>query len=203
MHAFCPAIDYPLVILLDFLKTLQQADLQVLYFFSHHRAGFLNAFFITITDLATTLTYAVPVVLLIIAYASKRRLLRQKSWLILVTLILTSTIADTIKSVVRRPRPFAAHAFIHPLVAVHTFSFPSGHTAEVALLAISVTFLFTRTWALLLVWLWALVIAYSRMYLGVHYPSDVLGSFVLSVLFGGTFIRLMLHLGFLDPGKAT
>jgi len=39
-------------------------------------------------------------------------------------------------------------------------------------------------------WTWALLIIYSRVYLGVHYPGDVLGGAVLGIILGSFFIWL-------------
>lgn len=66
-----------------------------------------------------------------------------------------------------------------------SFSFPSGHAMGAAALAAALTFLFWPTrwrWmAMALTVLFALGVGWSRMYLGVHYPSDVVAGWVVSV----------------------
>jgi undecaprenyl-diphosphatase len=187
------------LLLTHFFKVLQQVDINVLHFINHNRITFFDPFFIFITDVATLLTYSSAILLLLAAYAKRNFLLKRKSWLLLIGLTLNSAVVDIVKSVVRRPRPFTTYPFIHNLVAVHTSSFPSGHTAEVFMLAISVSILFPkRIVALIFSWLWAVTIAYSRMDLGVHYPSDILGSIVISGIIAFTFINLMIKLGFLQ-----
>ena len=195
-------VEFLLQIYIHFFKVLQQADIHLLELINRHRLTFLDTFFIFVTDIATVVTYAFPIILLIVAYATHKFLLQRKSWLMLISLTLTSTLADTIKKVVHRPRPFVTYPFIHHLVDVTTYSFPSGHTAEVSLMAISFSILFPQNkWGNLLVWFWALLIAYSRMDLGVHYPSDVLGSFILSAIVALGFIHLMTRLGFCERRK--
>lgn len=85
------------------------------------------------------------------------------------------------KLVFARPRP----ALFPPLVAEHGFSFPSGHvTASVVaygLLAIWLWRAHHRFWAVVAAG-WVLVVALSRIYLGVHYPSDTLGSMTFASL---------------------
>ena len=187
-----------LLMLEEFFRKLQQTDASVLAFITHHRMNALDPIFIQFTDIATLVTYSIPVILLLYAYLTHRFLLQRKSWLVLITLTINSAIVDTLKKVVHRPRPFVTYRNIHNLVPVNSFSFPSGHTAEVMLLAISLSMLFPkRKWAIAIAWLWALMVSYSRMDLGVHYPSDVLGSVLIGWLVAFTFINLMRRLGFL------
>ena len=80
-----------------------------------------------------------------------------------------------------RPRP----ALFPPLVVESGFSFPSGHvTASVAVYGLLAVFLWRqghRAWAIV-AGAWVLVVAVSRIYLGVHYPSDTLGSITFACL---------------------
>lgn len=189
-------------LLTHFFKVLQQIDIDVLRLINHNRLTFFDTFFIFTTDVATLICYSSAVILLLAAYVKRDFLLRRKSWLLLVGLILNSTITDTLKNVIHRPRPFTTYPFIHNLVNVHTSSFPSGHTAEVFMLAISVSILFSQyKWARFFAWCWAVIIAYSRMDLGVHYPSDILGSILISCIVAFGFINLMIKLGFLEQTK--
>ena len=73
-----------------------------------------------------------------------------------------------------RPRPFVAHPHaVHKLIA-HTSdpSFPSGHASASIAIAVAVLLVHRRVGGFLLII--ALVICYARVYVGVHYPSDVL-----------------------------
>lgn len=70
------------------------------------------------------------------------------------------------------------------LVTEATFSFPSGHAMASSALAISFILLFWRTkyrWIIVVVALvYAVLIGFSRLYLGVHYPTDILGGWLMS-----------------------
>lgn len=86
-----------------------------------------------------------------------------------------------LKLIFARPRP---HLF-PPLVVETDFSFPSGHvTASVAVYGFIAFLLWQnrhRFWAVLSA-LWVLVVAFSRIYLGVHYPSDTLAAMAFTTL---------------------
>jgi undecaprenyl-diphosphatase len=114
----------------------------------------------------------------------------KKRWLVLATMIATvggrSLLGETLKLIFQRPRPFVSG----PFGVWGGYSFPSGHAI------ISVTFyglLLHISWNLvetgLLRWAIAvllitiiLLIGYSRIYLRVHYASDVISGFIIGVL---------------------
>jgi undecaprenyl-diphosphatase len=85
-----------------------------------------------------------------------------------------------IKQSTTRQRPFRAHpGIVNLVVPQDEYSFPSGHTAAATVAA----FLFSIALPVLtpLFFLFAVLIGISRIYLGVHYPSDVLMGFTLGV----------------------
>lgn len=64
------------------------------------------------------------------------------------------------------------------------YGFPSSHAANTFALAAITSLIFRRWKFAIIVYLWALIICYSRIYLGVHYPGDILGGLVIGTLFG-------------------
>jgi undecaprenyl-diphosphatase len=86
-----------------------------------------------------------------------------------------------IKPVIGRVRPFVDHVEYREIgVRPDTPSFPSGHAATAAAGALA----FARIWPATAVpaWTLAVIIAVSRVALGVHFPSDVLVGFLLGAL---------------------
>ncbi len=87
------------------------------------------------------------------------------------------------KHLVKRSRPFRALPDIHHLIAPpDQFSFPSGHTAGAVLFALLAAHFFPAFGMPL--FLWAALVGFSRIYLGVHYPSDVCTGAILGLASG-------------------
>jgi undecaprenyl-diphosphatase len=91
-----------------------------------------------------------------------------------------------VKDLFERPRPFVAHPQIDPLYVVHSSSFPAGHAAT-AFAGATVLAYFAPRWAPGLFAL-AVAIGDSRVYVGVHYPGDVLAGAALGAAVGGCAI---------------
>jgi undecaprenyl-diphosphatase len=105
----------------------------------------------------------------------------------------TTFVADAasfgLKDLVHRPRPFVVHPQIHPLYVVHSSSFPAGHAATAFAGATILSYLATRATPFFVAL--AVAIGFSRVYVGDHYPSDVLGGAMVGALVGLAAIVLV------------
>ena len=89
-----------------------------------------------------------------------------------------------IKNLVARTRPFDVNTAVQLLVAKpRDYSFPSGHTAA-SFAAMTALFLAKMKKAWIAALVLAVLIAFSRLYFYVHYPTDVLGGAVVGILSG-------------------
>lgn len=99
-----------------------------------------------------------------------------------------------IRPFVERWRPSNANSPVYELVHIVNgyrggrYGFPSCHAANTFALAIYLMLLFRRRWLTAFMVVWSLVTCYSRAYLGVHYPGDLLvGAFV------GTMVAYLIY----------
>ncbi len=121
----------------------------------------------------------VGLVLLLSNQAETRRL----GWLLALSAGGVAAVAQVIKRLLRRPRPNSGVAGFTALVAnPDAFSFPSGHTAAMVALAVAWAGAANGLGPMMAVL--AASVAFSRVYLGAHYPLDVMAGSVLGLATG-------------------
>jgi len=112
----------------------------------------------------------------------RRYLVRQMSWLTVESVIVNGPM----KGVVSRPRPAPEHDHPHRMRHPSDSSFPSGHAASAAMMAM----LLSEDGSAPMWWALALTIATSRVYVGVHHASDVAAGLAIGTAFGYAARRL-------------
>lgn len=174
----------------DFLYSI---DLSVFYFFNHTLSGKIpDRFFSTITNVNNW--YISYVILLSIAFFKGGR----KGKLAVLGMIILIIVSDQfgyriLKEYFQRIRPCdALPDVITPLGCSGTSSFPSNH----ALNNFAAAFFFYKLYPNLkwVLFITAALISISRVYLGVHYPSDIIGGAIigsaLGYLFGVALLKI-------------
>ena len=120
---------------------------------------------------------------------------RKSGFILAVALIVDLILCNGIlKPLIARIRPFDVNTVIQLIVAKpHDYSFPSGHTAA-SFTAVMALYLAgeKKLWKIALTL--AVLIAFSRLYLYVHYPTDVLGGIVTGVIAGYLGYKLTVKL---------
>lgn len=174
------------LVTLDILGCMSPSQFDV-YLFTQLNSVFTHPIIDKLMPIITDL-HKQPIFLgvvgLFLIYCMKRAFL--KTMLVVLGMILSFTVTDTfshhvVKAHFERPRPEAAG--LSPVLRTHShsgFSFPSNHTANCFGIASFLGFVFPGFRGLLLGI--ALLIGYSRVYVGVHFPSDILGGAIIGIL---------------------
>jgi undecaprenyl-diphosphatase len=153
-------------------------DLQAMQAIAGHRDATLTTIAGIVTD-AGSFALLAP---LSIAFLLLRRWKRPSDDIALVVIAAGSAaLPSVVKLIVARPRPTLEH-----LSHLVTLSFPSEHTTQAAAVYLTIAIMLskglTRGWrelVIVLAVLIALAVAWSRVYLGVHYPTDVIAGLLL------------------------
>ena len=159
--------------------TLQQIDMIILLWIQEHlRIDALTPFWKVITFLGNGGWFWLVVAAVLLIPKKTRRVGITALLSIAIGFLITNVL---LKNIVARPRPFDAYTEIIPLITRPTdFSFPSGHTCASFACALVFFRMLPKTYGVPAVIL-AGMVAFSRLYLGVHYPGDVLGGFLVAV----------------------
>ncbi len=152
--------------------TVLQIDGAILLFIQNNlRSPSLTPFFKAVSDYGVIILGVYAALMLL---WEKRRIFPIASACV-ISGLLGDFIKDYLKKLIMRPRPFLDVPSLVPAIKPpKSFSFPSGHTT----LAFSVAFIISRILPKrysIPAFLIAALVAFSRLYLGVHYPSDILG----------------------------
>jgi len=156
-------------------------------------AGLSNPFFDLLMPAITTTKLWYPIYVLGIGFLLLRgwqqrgtelgqRYLWCAALLVATVAVLDQASHRLLKEVISRPRPYLVLGDVRQLVGSGGGSFPSNHAMNNAATAVILTWFFPRRW--MVFWGIACTIAFSRVYCGVHYPSDVLGGIVIGILGG-------------------
>jgi membrane-associated phospholipid phosphatase len=157
----------------------QNSDIDILQDVNLNRDKHLDNMFRKFTNSAAPIACSVPVLLLGISLARKDSLALYKSLYLGASVLLSAIVSTILKYTVNRPRPFITYPFLEKVTSGGSPSFPSGHTADAFSLATSLSIAYPKWYVIIPAYGLAGVVAYSRMDLGVHYPTDVLAGAII------------------------
>jgi len=158
-------------------------DVKIFRSINNNRGGFFNTV-IPITDKSVLpVSVALPLGLMGISRIKENYYDENSGVLLLLSEITSAGVTFGLKQIFKRERPFVMLKDVHfneYNSPTDRYSFPSGHTATAFSMATSLTLRYPDKPAIIAIsYLYAAVVGYGRMYLGVHYPSDVLGGMMI------------------------
>ena len=181
------------------LERLKEFDEQLFLFLNQFHSEWLDqvVFLITRTEFWIPL-YALLIYLIFRNY-------KKEGWLVLLGVIITIILADQITSSLMKPfflrlRPSHEPSLVGLIHIVQEYrggmyGFASSHAANTTGVAFFIFLLFKNKYRWIwMIFIWAFVMSYTRIYLGVHYPGDILVGMLVGLGSGYTGYRFYLWL---------
>ncbi|MNL15130.1 putative undecaprenyl-diphosphatase YbjG [compost metagenome] len=152
---------------------LQRLDDQILINLARSRTPEKTGFFMFLSKHNDVVNVGVPLGLLAAGTIADDKKMRQNALYVASSSAVNALVTMLIKKVVKRPRPFLANVKIQAVYHPTHYSFPSGHTSTSFTTATAVSQAYPKWYVIVPSYLWAGSVSFSRLYLGVHYPTDV------------------------------
>jgi undecaprenyl-diphosphatase len=172
-----------------FGRRLRQADRKIfLYLNGSFHSRPLDMVMVVLTQFGNA--WVVIPLLAVILFLAEGAWISHRFIVIATALALGGILGNITKNVIKRKRPLSVFkdgidngtVYVHTVIerAKHK-SFPSGHAQTVLGTFVAVTW-YWAGWYTPLLLVWALVVSFSRIYLGIHFPLDVAGGAVLGIV---------------------
>jgi membrane-associated phospholipid phosphatase len=173
---------------------LQQFDDRIMIDLADHRTPEQTGIFLFLSNTYRYGDIGVPAGLLAAGIINNDKGMRENAAYVASSTAISYGLTLLLKHIVKRPRPFIQNINIVPVYRAGSTSFPSGHASTTIATATALSIAYPKWYVIAPAFLWAGSVSYSRMYLGVHYPTDVaVGAFIGA----GTAVSM----SFLKAGK--
>jgi membrane-associated phospholipid phosphatase len=139
----------------------------------------LDPSFKFITNSVSPISIGAPIAVFGLGLIQKDSSLKNKGVIMVEALCVNAFTTTALKLAFNRDRPFVTYPYLDKQADAGSYSFPSGHTSSAFALATSMSLAFPKWYVVAPVFLYASAAGYSRMHLGVHYPSDVLAGAIV------------------------
>lgn len=169
------------IILITTTANAQNLDIDILRKINSQEIQSSDKFFKFVTESNSEIVVAVPLTLGIIGLVNKDQEMLENAAEIILANGVNVIITYALKFSIDRDRPFDTYPDIRQKASVDDASFPSGHTSSSFATATTLSLEYPKWYVIVPAYTWASTVAYSRMHLGVHYPSDILGGIITGV----------------------
>jgi len=170
---------------------IQKFDDRTLEYLEAHRTPSQTKTQLFISNTNDYVNVAIPVGVLVAGIIRNDNDMKQNALYIASSTATTFLLNTLIKRLVKRQRPFITNIHLTAVYQPSSYSFPSGHTSAAFSSAVALSRAYPKWYVIAPSLLWSGAVGYSRMYLGVHNPSDVAVGALLGAgtAFGLGFIR--------------
>lgn len=160
----------------DLIGSAYNLDIYIFYIIN---LSLQNPFFNFLMPLITTIgSYVIWIVICVILAIFGGEKGRNVAIILFIAIIFGHIISEVLKYIILRPRPYEVLQGVHQMAFVDNESFPSGHATSIF---IGCVILGKKYGYMILFLILAFIVSFSRIYLGVHYPSDVIAGALLGV----------------------
>jgi membrane-associated phospholipid phosphatase len=161
----------------------QNLDVRILNYINSPKPMHSDKFYKFMSNTSIDVVVAAPVGLALAGYFRNDNQMLRNAGITASATLLNLGITMGLKYTVNRQRPFKTYPdLIFNKVDQKDPSFPSGHTSTAFATATSLSLAYPKWYVIVPSYAWASTVAYSRMHLGVHYPTDIIGGIVIGVL---------------------
>lgn len=151
----------------------QNADINILRDINVNRNTSLDPTFKIITNSAVPISVATPIIIYSVGLIKQDSTIKKQAIFIGETFLVSAFVTTALKHSIKRERPFDTYSDIDKATSAPGYSFPSGHTSTAFATATSLSMAYPKWYVIAPSFVWASAVGYSRMHLGVHYPTDV------------------------------